>query len=441
MLEATGENYVNGAAHPLDILALEETTSNSATVAPIVSALNSYYGGTLYAQSSLQGTETGNDPSTGNGPNAVVYNKTTLTLLASAGIGTPTGSTNGEYRQVMRYEFQPVGGVTGTQFYVYVSHMKSSASGTASAVQAARAKEAAIIVADIKTLASNGGVLCMGDFNMDGSTEAGYQTLTATGTGQLIDALNPSNNYKETWDTNTYFLTESATSISYRDDIQFMSAAVYNGTSTTGLHYVPGSYTVFGNNGKIATGDSVNESSNTSLSGLQGSITPATALKDLTTASDHLPTVVDYIVVSPVAATPYGTWQAKYFTSAELANPAISGDAADPDGDGVPNLVEYALGLLPRTAGVAGLPTVGTTTISGSEYQTLTYTQVIADTDITYVPQVSGDLKAWTSGANALATVSTTNNADGTTRTVVVRDLTAQTATNARFIRLEITRP
>ena len=45
------------------------------------------------------------------------------------------------------------------------------------------------------------------------------------------------------------------------------------------------------------------------------------------------------------------------------------------------------------------------------------------------------------SGANALATVSTTNNADGTTRTVVVRDLTAMTGTNARFIRLEITRP
>ena len=57
------------------------------------------------------------------------------------------------------------------------------------------------------------------------------------------------------------------------------------------------------------------------------------------------------------------------------------------------------------------------------------------------MPQVSGDLSAWASGADALATVSTTNNTDGTTRTVVVRDLTAMTGTNARFIRLEITRP
>ena len=96
---------------------------------------------------------------------------------------------------------------------------------------------------------------------------------------------------------------------------------------------------------------------------------------------------------------------------------------------------------MPRTAGVAGLPVIGTTTINGSAYLTLTYTQVIADTDIFYVPQVSGDLSTWTSGTNVVATVSTTNNTDGTTRAVVVRDLTAATGTNARFIRLEITRP
>ena len=73
VLEAIGENYVGGAAHPLDILTLEETTSNATTVAPIVSNLNTYYNGAAtYAQSGLQGTETGGDPTTGNGPNAIV---------------------------------------------------------------------------------------------------------------------------------------------------------------------------------------------------------------------------------------------------------------------------------------------------------------------------------------------------------------------------------
>ena len=277
----------------------------------------------------------------------------------------------------MRYEFQPVGGASGTQFYVYVSHMKSSASGTPANDQKYRGEEAVIIENDIKALPANGGVLAMGDFNLDGSTEAAYKTLTAAGAYQLIDPINPTDNFMETWNTNTYFLTETATGLKYRDDIQFdVGGRCTTARPRRGLHYVSGSYNVFGNNGTPSTGDSVNESANTSLNGLQGPITPAIALKDLTTASDHLPTVVDYTV-----ATPYSTWQAQYFTSAELANPAISGDDADPDGDGIPNLVEYALGLLPRTAGVAGLPTVSTTTISGSKYLTLTYTQIIADTE------------------------------------------------------------
>jgi hypothetical protein len=35
------------------------------------------------------------------------------------------------------------------------------------------------------------------------------------------------------------------------------------------------------------------------------------------------------------------------FTPAQLADPEISGDDADPDRDGLPNLLEYALGLDP----------------------------------------------------------------------------------------------
>ena len=43
-------------------------------------------------------------------------------------------------------------------------------------------------------------------------------------------------------------------------------------------------------------------------------------------------------------------WKAQYFTPAELANPAISGDLADPDNDGHNNLQEYIAGTNPRDA-------------------------------------------------------------------------------------------
>ena len=209
------------------------------------------------------------------------------------------------------------------------------------------------------------------------------------------------------------------------------------GLPAPGLHYVPGSCRAFANNGTTVFETSTNSSANTSLNtNFSGPITASSALSAITTASDHLPIVADYLI-----ATPYTTWQAKYFTPAQLANAAISGPNADPDGDGIPNLVEYALNLNPEQANVVGLPIIGQTTISGQQYLTLTYTQVIAATDITYVPQVSGDLITWTSGPSYTAIVSTTNNADGVTQTVVTRDLTPMSGASARFIRLEVTKP
>ncbi len=173
VLEGIGEQLIAGNAQPLDILALEETTSNSITVAPIVSNLNTFYSGSaVYAQSTVQGGQSGTNAS-GNGPNAIVYNTKTLQLLATVGVGNPLGSTNGEYRQVMRYEFEPVGGSASNIFYLYVTHMKSSASGALFTNESLRNQEAAIIRNDEATLATtsdpNPRVLYVGDFNLSGS--------------------------------------------------------------------------------------------------------------------------------------------------------------------------------------------------------------------------------------------------------------------------------
>ena len=57
--------------------------------------------------------------------------------------------------------------------------------------------------------------------------------------------------------------------------------------------------------------------------------------------------------------SPLETWRAAHF-GADTNNPAISGDLADPDGDGLQNLLEYALDADPLVASTtAGLITMG----------------------------------------------------------------------------------
>ena len=160
MLAGIGQKPL-GANHnvqPLDIVALQETTSNSATVNPIINGLNSYYNSPgMYAQSPVQAGEASGNPGTGNGPNAIVYNTHTLQLVASVPVaGTGDPNTNPVVpRQAMRYEFAPAGHVptADNEFYVYVSHYKANSSGDNSLNIAKRVAEATAIRAGRSNLA------------------------------------------------------------------------------------------------------------------------------------------------------------------------------------------------------------------------------------------------------------------------------------------------
>ena len=159
VLEGIGEEIVAGdPARPIDILALQETTSNTTTVQPIVDGLNAFYSAhgipAGYAMSSYQATENGGYTASGNGPNAIVYNTNTVQLLASvpvdpAGGTNQLGSASGEYREVMRYLFAPAGvtATTNNEFYIYVSHYKASSGSTN---EAYRNGEAGIIRGNLR---------------------------------------------------------------------------------------------------------------------------------------------------------------------------------------------------------------------------------------------------------------------------------------------------
>ncbi|HUJ73193.1 MAG TPA: hypothetical protein VLZ30_13210, partial [Verrucomicrobiae bacterium] len=189
VLEGIGEENVGpDPAQPIDILALEETTSNTNTVQPIVNGLNTFYSlsnpaaSNMYAMSAYQATEQGGIITNGNGPNAMVYNTTTVQLVASVPVdpvgGTSQlGSPSGEYREVMRYEFAPAGlTVTSSNvFYIYVSHYKAKTTPTD---QNDRTGEATIIRNDeANHLPANARVIYLGDYNVSTSGELSYQII------------------------------------------------------------------------------------------------------------------------------------------------------------------------------------------------------------------------------------------------------------------------
>ena len=103
-------------------------------------------------------------------------------------------------------------------------------------------------------------------------------------------------------------------------------------------------------------------------------------------------------LVPSLDASTFESWRALNFSAEELADPQISGTLADPDGDGLSNLLEFGLASLPRQAETQAPIQVATEEIevdgvSGS-YLTLTFHRP-AHTGLTYTLQKSSDLLDW----------------------------------------------
>jgi hypothetical protein len=105
-------------------------------------------------------------------------------------------------------------------------------------------------------------------------------------------------------------------------------------------------------------------------------------------------------------------------------------DEADLNNDGTSNLLAYAFALTPQQPANAFLPQQS---ISGGRLR-LSYLRMPAATDISYVPEVSSDLRVWTTDVSLISVTPLT----GGLECVVVED----TATGAlrRFMRLRVNR-
>jgi surface-anchored protein len=133
-------------------------------------------------------------------------------------------------------------------------------------------------------------------------------------------------------------------------------------------------------------------------------------------ASDSQPIVSEPHTIT-VAVGTLATWRATHFSGPDIVDPEIGMPLADPDGDGLFNLIEYAFNLDPNDAdtqpitagtGLSGLPLVQLEEVSGENRLTIEFVQrkSLSNPQILYTPQFTSDLASnnWSESGTATIT-------------------------------------
>lgn len=140
------------------------------------------------------------------------------------------------------------------------------------------------------------------------------------------------------------------------------------------------------------------------------------------------------LTVTVAPSTPFSDWRASKFTSA--TNLGDAGDLADPDADGRPNLLEYALGSEPLAADLGASASVAADT--ALDRLTLGFTR-IADPALTYSVYAADDPSGPWSGEGS-EIVFTSTGADNVAGPVDVSDSLPLSTHPRRFLRLVVSR-
>lgn len=155
------------------------------------------------------------------------------------------------------------------------------------------------------------------------------------------------------------------------------------------------------------------------------------------------PPIADFVTINsitPLTVQNFTAWQTAKFTAPQQAQPTFIAPASIPLNDGVPNLLKYVFDINPSvpmtSAGRGNLPVVGTTTISGTKYLTVTYHQYTKLAGVTVNVQTSPDLQTWTTLTNpTIVQTGTDSSSDPIMQVQVPESGTIQ------FVRLNVTQP
>jgi hypothetical protein len=139
---------------------------------------------------------------------------------------------------------------------------------------------------------------------------------------------------------------------------------------------------------------------------------------------------------APAADGTVFAWISSHFSVADRLSTAKAGLLADPDGDGRPNLLEYALGSDPLTGDAPGTGG-GTVNRPDGRHGALNFTRPIGLTDVSYAVEVSEDLLSWSRDPAQVALDQTVVNGARETLTYITTG--PLPATGRRFLRLVVT--
>jgi len=125
-----------------------------------------------------------------------------------------------------------------------------------------------------------------------------------------------------------------------------------------------------------------------------------------------------------------------------FSNAGGNSATGNPSGDGISNLMKYALNLDPQLKQAGKLPyTTKAVNIADSKtYLIFNYRRIIGGGGLNYIVESSTNLTSWTSSANDLTEISSVPDADGVTEDVQVRVSPSLNTPSAgsKFIRLRI---
>lgn len=328
VIQAIGEEVVNGFARPADIILLQEQQRPNTTTEDFVNRLNNIYSGQgiTYARGSRVGQTIIDDPDGNLTSNeirqSVVFRTDSVSLISENSFGDLSGNSIRQPRETLLHQFRPVGYGANADLYIFNGHFKSSSGNDNRAQRETEADQIRNYI-DTNGLGDN-NVIVAGDFNVsDNFRSSGVsnfggrstlQILADSGSGRVLDPLFPNGEDVDFGNFNTIqsgvdlrpFLTQSPSGqggalvgggIDDRFDFILNSDELLDDEGTSAI---ANSLRTFGNNGST-TDTQINDGNTISFNGVT-SFTDNEVLDALEMASDHLPVIQDFQLPSVLAA-------------------------------------------------------------------------------------------------------------------------------------------